>query len=130
MGIKLAGIDVSGIVKTELGDKVLTDAAHVVTFHERVAGTRTPSNLGGGTNPTYTPHTCKGFIDSKNITKVKDTLVEDGDQIVVLLGDTINDGNTVPGTDDQVTAEGTRFAIKAVDRDPAAATYTLLVKAV
>lgn len=130
MGIKLAGIDVSGIVKTELGDKVLTDSEHVATLHERVAGTRSGGNLGGGTNPTYTPHTCKGFIDSKSVEKWKGTLVEDGMIFVVLLGDTINGGATAPTTKDQVTIEGTRYAIKNMDRDPAAATYTLLCKAV
>lgn len=130
MGIKLAGIDVSGIIKSELGDKVLTDSQHVATLHERVAGVRNPANLGGGTQPTYTNHTCKGFIDSKNIDKLKGTLVEDGDILVVLLGDTINSGNTAPTTKDQVTIEGKRYAIKELDRDPAAATYVLLCKSV
>lgn len=126
MGINLAGIDVSGIVKTELGDKVLTSTEHVATLHERVAGTRDPANLGGGTRPTYTDHTCKGFIDSKNIDNLKGTAVEAGDILVVLLGDTIDSGNTAPTTADQVTIEGTRYTIKELDRDPAAATYTLL----
>lgn len=128
MGITLAGIDVSGIVKTELGDKVLTDGEHSVTLHKRAVGTRTPGQLTGGTNPTDTPYTCKGFIDSKRVTKFRGTLVEKGDVFVVLLGDTISGGTVAPTTKDQVTAEGVRYSIRELDRDPAAATYTLLCK--
>lgn len=126
MGIKLAGIDVSGIIKKEIGDKVLTDDAHDAILHKRSDGTRT-GNLTGGKNPTYDDKTCKGFIDSKRRNRVGGTLVKDGDVVVVLIGDSIEDA-AVPNTDDQVTIENVRRNITDLDRDPAAATYTLLCR--
>lgn len=126
MGIKLAGIDVSGIVKKEVGDKVLTDPAHDVVLTITTPGTRT-GNLTGGTNPTETTHTCKGFIDSKNRSSVGGTLVEDGEEVVVIIGDSISPA-AVPSTEDKVTIESVVYRIKRLDRDPAGATYTLVVR--
>lgn len=122
MGIKLAGVDVSGIIKKEIGDKMLTDPVHDVVLTSIVAGTRT-GNLTGGTNPTETSHTCKGFIDSQNRKSIGGTLVEDGDIVVVLIGDSISPA-VVPKGQDKITIEGSTYRIKGLDRDPAAATYT------
>ena len=127
MGIKLAGIDVSGIINKEIGQNVLKEPEHDAILHKRVTGART-GNLTGGTNPTELDKTCKGFIDSKDIEKVGGTLVTDGDVVVVLIGDSIQDG-AVPTTSDKVTIESTKYNITDLDRDPAAATYTLLCKA-
>jgi len=44
---------------------------------------------------------------------------------IILLGDTIDSGNTVPSQRDRVTIEGTTYEIGVVDRDPDAATYTM-----
>lgn len=128
MGTKLAGIDVSGIIKKEIGDKVLTDDRHDAILHKVTAGSRT-GNLTGGTNPTEADKTCKGFIDSKNKEKIGGTLVDDGDVVVVLIGDSVQD-LAVPTTTDKVTIEGTKYSIKGLDVDPARATYTLVCKAV
>lgn len=129
MGIKLAGIDVSGIIKKEIGDKVLTDpTAHDATLKHFTVGTRT-GNLTGGTNPTSTNHTCKGFIDSKNLKSFKGTLVSDGHVFIVLIGDSISPAQ-VPVEEDQITIESKTYWIKVLDRDPAAATYTCMCKAV
>jgi len=127
VGIKLAGIDVSGIINEEIGNKVLTDAAaHDAILHIVAGGART-GNLTGGTNPSETDKTCKGFIDSKDHERIGGTLVEDGDVVVVLIGDSIQDA-AVPEVKDKVTIEGDKYNVKALDRDPAAATYTLLCK--
>ena len=128
MGIKIAGIDVSGIVAKEIGGKVLNAEERNAVLHHVVAGVRT-GNLTGGTNPTETDHTCKGFFDTKNQRSVKGTLVQDGSEVVVLIGDTISPA-VVPVPEDRVTLEGATYYIKAVDADPALATYTLLVRAV
>jgi hypothetical protein len=129
MGIKLAGIDVSGIIKKEIGDKVLTDpTAHDAILIHFTIGTRT-GNLTGGTNPTSTNHDCKGFIDSKNLKDFKGMLVEDGDVFIVLIGDSISPA-VVPVVNDQITIESKTYRIRVLDRDPAAATYTCLCKAV
>jgi hypothetical protein len=128
MGIKLAGIDVSGIIKKEIGDKMLTDDEHDAILIHFTPGTRT-GNLTGGTNPTSTNHTCKGFIDTKNVKSFKGTLVEDGHVFIVLIGDSISPAQ-VPAVEDQITIESKTYWIKVLDRDPAAATYTCMCKAV
>ena len=127
MGIKIAGIDVSGIIKKEIGDNVLQDPAHSVILHKITPGTRT-GNLTGGTNPTTADKTCKGFIDVQRRDKIGGTLVEAGNVIIILIGDSIQDG-AVPTVSDEVTVEGKRYDILNLDRDPAAATYTLLCNA-
>ncbi len=126
MGIRLAGIDVSGIINKEIGQKVLTDPVHSATLHKVTAGTRT-GNLTGGTNSTEVDKTCKAFIDSKNRKYVGGTLIEAGDVVVNIIGDSIEDG-AVPTLADKVTAEGTKYNIKGLDRDPAAAIYTLVCR--
>lgn len=128
MGIKLYGIDVSGIVKKEIGDKVLTDAAHAAVLKHFTVGTRT-GNLTGGTNPTSTNHTCKGFIDSKKLKSFKGTLVANGHVFIVLIGDSISPA-VVPVEEDQITIESKAYRIKVLDRDPAAAMYTCMCKAI
>lgn len=128
MGIKLAGIDVSGIIAKEIGNKMLTDPnAHDAILHVTTSGTRT-GNLTGGTNPTEVNKTCKGFIDSQDHERIGGTLVEAGDVVIMLIGDSIED-LAVPTVKDKVTIESAKHNIKDLDRDPAAATYTLLCKA-
>ena len=121
MGNRLFGVDISGIIAREVGSGVLDATLSAITL-----GTRTATNLTGGTQPTSTPHTCKGFIDQQRRDRVGGTLIEDGDVVIVLLGDTINSGNTAPQIDDEVTIEGTIYLVKALGRDPAKAAYELL----
>jgi hypothetical protein len=121
MGNKLFGVDISGLIAKHVGSGVLT-----ATLHSRVAGTPTAASLTAGTNPTFTDHSCKGFIDQQKREKIGGTEVEAGDVVVVLLGDTINSGNTAPTTKDNVTIESAKYKIRAIDRDPAKAAYTLL----
>ena len=128
MGIKLAGINVSGIVAKEIGDKVLTDAAHSAVLTVFTAGTRT-GNLTGGTNPTSTTHTCRGFIDTQDRESVGGTLVDDGEVLINLVGDSISPA-AVPKGEDQITIESATYRIKKIDRDPAAAPYTCVCKSV
>ena len=123
MGNPLFGVDISGLVHKNLKGQLLPAVLHVIT-----EGTRT-GNLTGGTNPTEVDKTCEGFIDQKNKEKIGGTLVDDGDVIIILIGDSIQDA-AVPSTADKVTIEGTKHHIKNLDRDPAAATYTLLCKSV
>lgn len=128
MGIPLYGVDVSGIVAKEIGDKMLTAPEHDAVLKHFTIGTRT-GNLTGGTNPTDTDHTCKGFIDSQERKSFKGTLVTDGDVFIELIGDSINPA-VVPVIKDKITIEGATYRIKKLGRDPAAATYTCMCKAI
>ncbi len=128
MGIKIAGINVSKIIKVEVGDKMLKETEHDVILTVFTRGTRTGNNTGG-TNPTSTTHTAKGFIDSTDIKSVKGTLVEAGDFVIQVVGDSISVA-VVPKVDDQLNIESNQFIIKVIDRDPAAAMYTCICREV
>lgn len=121
MGNELFGVDISGLIKDNIGPGVL-DA----TLTKFTAAGRTPGQVTGGLHPTSTAYACKGFIDSQANRDVKGTLVSDGRVTILLIGDTINSGDpdSAPETGDHITIEGTTYVVQVVDRDPAAATYT------
>ena len=117
----LFGLNIAKII-----DDAIVGAGGVLTgtFHKRVEGTRT-SSLTGGTNPTFTDYPCRGFIEVKTNVRQDGTLVEDEGDRITLLG---NSFPVVPEQGDEVTMEGTRWTItKVYKRDPAGATYELLV---
>lgn len=127
MGNKLFGVDIAKLIKDNIGPGVLDATLTTVT-----EGTRTPSDATAGTNPTETAYPCKGFIDSQMVRFRNGTLVQNGNKVVVLIGDTINSGNTAPKPGDKITIESTVYLIPddgTIDRDPAAATYTCEVRA-
>ncbi len=119
MGNKLFGIDISKLVKDNIGPGVLS-----ATLTKSTPGTRTVGSLTAGTQPTTTDFTCRGFIDLQAQKDMQGTLVSDGTKMIILIGDTINGGATVPEVGDQITIEGTVYKIEVLNRDPAAATYT------
>ena len=124
MGNKLFGINISKLIKDNIGPGVLDATLTVVT-----PGTRTPGSLTGGTNPTEVPYACKGFIDSKELRNRAGQLISDGTEKILLIGDTINGGATAPTVNDRITIESTIYLVVGpVDRDPAAATYTCVVR--
>lgn len=120
MGNPLFGVNISKLVADNIGPGVLDATLTVYT-----PGTRS-ADPTAGRQPTSVAHACKGFIDSKGRENIGGTLVKDGDVVIVLLGDTIDGGNTPPTLNDQVTIEGKTYRVAALDRDPAGATYTLL----
>ena len=121
MGNPLFGIDISGLIKDNVAPGVLE-----VTLTKFAPGTRTPGQLTGGTNPTSTTYACRGFIDSQSRTYLKGSRTQTSSVVVVLIGDTISGGSVAPSDGDLVTIEGTTYVINDIDRDPAAATYTLM----
>lgn len=126
MGNKLFGVDISGLIKSAIGPGVL-DA----TLTKSTPGARTPGSLTGGTNPTTTSYTCKGFLDTQAVQFLDGTAVREGTKVCVLIGDTIDNGNVAPAPGDRITIEGITYVIPEggnIDRDPAAATYTCEVR--
>ncbi len=114
----LFGMNIAKIINDEIASAggVLDATLIVVT-----PGTRTSGNLTGGTNPTTESKSCKGFKDTLKKLRPHD-VVEDASDLVVLLGDSIED-KAVPVAGDQVTIEGATKKILKVARDPAGATY-------
>lgn len=126
MGNPLFGVNISGLIKDNIGPGVLS-----ATLTKFTSGTRTAGQLTGGTNPTSVAYPCRGFIDKQVNRDREGTLISDGTVKIVLIGDTIDNGNSAaaPTTNDQVTLEGKVYVIRGpIDRDPAAATYSFLAK--
>ena len=124
MGQKLFGVDISGLIKKYVGTG-LTD----VTLTKVTKGTRTTSQLTAGTNPTTQDFPCRGVIVRQNKGVRGDArTVSDGTQRILLIGDTISNGNVAPSIGDHITAEGTVFLIEEINRDPARATYSCTVR--
>jgi hypothetical protein len=123
-GNNLFGADIAGKVFAALNGQVLT-----ATLTKIVAGTRTPGSLTAGTQPTTTNYAAQGFMDSKDRKNIGGTLVEDGEVIVVLLGNSIA-SDQVPEVGDKVTIESNAYWIKVIDRDPDKAAYTMICKSV
>ena len=85
-------------------------------------GTHTPGSISGGSNPTETPHTARGWIDDFDLKDIDGTIVVAGDRLVNLLGATIQ-GGVSPAPSDKVTIGGATYLIKRTKSDPANALY-------
>ena len=92
-------------------------------------GTRTAGQLTGGTNPTQTSYACRGMIDTQGLRNQEGVLILDGTKKLLLGGDSIADSQ-IPEVGDRVTIESATYRIEAVDRDPDAATYSLVVRVI
>lgn len=66
-------------------------------------------------------------MDSYRTSQIDETIIQQGDRKVLILGNSIPSG-VVPETGDMVEAEGRVFTVVAVERDPDAATYTCQVR--
>lgn len=131
MGNPIAGVNLSGIIKKEIGGNVLKDSAFDAVLTKFTPGAR-GANPTGGTNPTSVQFNCKGMIDMQATRNLPGTLVENGQKVILLIGDTIDNGNpaSAPSSGDHILIEGTTYTLgenSSIDRDPAAATYTLVV---
>ncbi len=123
---RLFGVPIAALIKKHMAAGVLPAILIKVT-----EGTRTTLAVTEGNKPTEVPHACRGFVDTQNLRNVSGTLVTGGQKVVVLLGDTINNGNTIPALGDKITIEGNTYLIPddgTIARDPAAATYTCTVR--
>ncbi len=110
------GVDIAGIIATEIGPGVLPATLIKVT-----PGTRDPFNVTIGMRPTETIFTGRGFIDDYQDKQIDGTLVKTGDRKITLIGDTFS---AIPEPTDKIIIEGfTHRIVNPVKRDPAAATY-------
>lgn len=120
--ITLFGVDIAGVIAQAMGPGLLA-----ATLIKVFPGTRTSGNLAGGTNASTLSYPARGFTESYRASQIDGDLVRRGDRKVVLLGATIP-GRVVPEAGDRLTIEGRTFSVVRVERDPAAATYTLQVR--
>jgi hypothetical protein len=118
MGNPLFGVDISGLINSNIGPGV-NDA----TLISKTPGTRTGGQLTGGTNPTSVSTACKGFIDILDRNRLPGSLVADGDVVIALIGDSISGGAVVPAVGDQITILSKTYEVIQVETDPAQAVY-------
>lgn len=119
----LFGQDIAGKIASAFKGKLLSG-----TLSKKAAGTRTPGQLTGGTNPTAATHTFEGFIEDKTEVWRGGTLVARGGKFVTMLGASITPA-AEPETGDEVTIEGQTWRIVEITgRDPAAATFQVRVE--
>ena len=113
------GEEIASIINEELKDLVYS-----VTLTKVTPGTRTPGSLTSGTNPTTTSYTCKGYISTFNNTQFSNTLVQNGDRLVVLLAGSLT---VLPSPGDKITIQSNTYIIreKGVERDPSTSIYKL-----
>jgi hypothetical protein len=121
---RLFGRDIAGEIARKLGKHLLP-----ATLIKVYPGVREPGNPAGGTQPTTEQFPCRGFVADMKERFVDEDQVKRGDQIVMLLGATIDRGKTEPAAGDIVLIEGRRRPlVKLLERDPAAATYSFAVR--
>jgi len=83
--------------------------------------------VGSGLSESSTNHAVRGFVDS-TAQRFRDlALVEAGDRAIVLLQGNAPSALARISPGDLITARGIQSKVKAVDEDPAQATWTLLV---
>ncbi len=124
MGNPLFGVNISKLINDNVGSGVNDCVLTKVT-----AGTRTPGQLTGGTNPTTVDHACKGFRDTLDMNRINGTTVQSTDVMVALMGDSIAGGTVAPEPGDRVTVRGVEYNITMVEVDPALAVYNCTARA-
>lgn len=128
---KLFGVDIAGIVGASMGP------GFPKATLTRVSPTdRSYTYLSDGTNPESVSYDCRAIIEPQ--AKVSagtfgefsagDLLAEERTTVLVLAA-TLPAG-VVPVGGDRITAEGKVYSVVSVDRDPAAATYSLTCRGV
>jgi hypothetical protein len=107
---------VDATAKSLLGGELIVTAA---TLTKVTPGTRTPGELGAGTNPTSIAHPCEGIVQSFDTGLIDGTLIRREDRRISLLIATLPDG-VEPKTSDKITIDGATYVILGVpDRDAA-----------
>lgn len=119
---KFMGVDIAKILNKAMGPLVNEGKLTRVTQTTRKAGESTQ-----GRRPSDQVFPCRGFFDTTEKTQIGGTLVEQGDRVALVLGDSLPTGVT-PKPNDEIEFESERGKVAAVGRDPASATYECLVR--
>ena len=119
MGIPLFGVNISGLIHQAMSGGLLP-----ATLTRLTISSRDSADLSAGVRPTGTEHSARGFVDTYKDGRIDGTIIQKGDRIVTLIGDSIQP-LAVPQINDLVTIEGKQYTILDVKRDPAAATYEM-----
>lgn len=115
----LFGLDIAGLVADSIAS---AGGVRDVTLTKTTPGTR-GSSLTAGTNPTTTTHSCKGFVETREVRR-SGSLVGDSLSVVSILGDTVSNGTVTPEVNDTALIDGTTWNLtELISADPAGALY-------
>jgi hypothetical protein len=114
----LFGVDIAGIIASEIGPGVLP--ATLIKVTPGIRGTDSTA----GINPSEQIFTGRGVIEEYMDDQIDGTLIKKGDRKVILITNTFA-GLPIPEPTDKIIIESMNLIIvNPVKRDPAAATYT------
>lgn len=121
---KLFGVDIQGI----LANAIPVGSWPAVTLTQRTPGTRTPGSEASGTNPTSNSYTSRGIVDRyrRSFKQGAQKWVQSSHRVLI-IAKPFEDLSVQPKADDLLVVEGLTFSVIHVERDPAAATWTLYV---
>jgi len=113
------GVDIAQIIADNMGESLLP----AVLKKQSNTGVPDPSNEFN-VPTTSVDIDCRGFVEQFPDNVIDGTKIKVEDRKIILLGDTIDNGNTVPDINDIVVIEDREWTIVGpAKRDPAAATY-------
>jgi len=88
-------------------------------------GTREAGREAGGMRPVGTDYPCLGLVRKWNRTMLNQTIVQNTDRVVMLLGASLK---VAPAIRNTITIEGMTTRIVDIERDPAGAAYNCLTR--
>lgn len=119
---KLFGVDIQKEVTKAIpkGSKGLP----ALTLRKWTNGVRDPSDLGGGTQPTYLDYEAHGVATDYTMREALDAPgVQVGDKKVIVIARALDLLGVRPEKEDQMIVAGETLTVVWVKRDPAVATY-------
>jgi len=126
MGNELFGVDIAGIIHDNVSEGVLP-----ATLRRRVERGDTDDLTAAPRSINY-DHPCRGFTESLSVQDLRKVEALADDRKVTIIGGSLPLG-IIPEKGDQLTIEDNGEDVKflvlsLLDRDPAAATYSLHVR--
>lgn len=118
----LFGVDIAQEIATAFSGLLVPG-----TLTKRTVGTRTPSQLTAGTQPTEVAHTFEGILEVRQVRRT-DQLGSQPASVLTIIGKSMSPAAD-PEVGDRVLFEGLTMDISEIlERDPAAATFQCLVE--
>lgn len=120
---KLFGIDIAGLVHRNLSHHLTPG-----TITSRVEGARSTTDPTAGRTITETSRTFRGILSEFEEFRYRNTQVKHGDKQCMLIAGSI-EPYADPQVNDRLSIEATTYSVVGIlERDPAAATFTLHVR--
>ena len=93
------------------------------TLTKSTPGTRSTTDITGGTNPTEAVFTFEGFVEDYSDKTIAETLIQEGDRKISILRGSLSDTTQIPEPHDALSIESEAYEVIRVMRDPAGAIF-------